>query len=139
MRYCLLPLEYSSATMKAYDLKLEDKKNETSLYFKKILEELIRNEEIDIHGRYFNVRDSKKIGIGDYTFVLLKRHLSYDNTLSIYEKSIMDGYNILNSWSLSADKAYGLDSSNVYIEQVPLVIHPAKHIINLKRVYDKET
>ncbi len=110
-----------------------------SYYFKKILEELIRNEEIDIHGRYFNVRDSKKIGIGDYTFVLLKRHLSYDNTLSIYEKSIMDGYNILNSWSLSADKAYGLDSSNVYIEQVPLVIHPAKHIINLKRVYDKET
>ena len=51
----------------------------------------------------------------------------------------MDGYNILNSWALTADKAYGLDSSNVYIEQVPLVIHPAKHIINLKRVYDKET
>jgi len=64
---------------------------------------------------------------------VIKRHLSYENELSLYENLIMDSYFMLDSLSLSEDKAFGLDTSSVKIEKVPLVIAPVKEI-RLKRV-----
>ena len=65
---------------------------------------------------------------------MIKRHLSYENELSLYENLIMDGYFMLDNLSLPEDKAFGLDTSSVMIEKVPLVIAPPKEI-RLTRVY----
>jgi KUP system potassium uptake protein len=46
----------------------------------------------------------------------------------------MDTYSILDSWSLSEEKAFGLDTSSVTVEKVPMIITPVKDF-KLKRVY----
>lgn len=104
-----------------------------NLYFRKVVEELVANGEIDITSRYASL--AEKNITGDFRFIVIKRHLSYENELSLYENLIMESYFMLDSLSLSEDKAFGLDTSSVKIEKVPLVISPIKEI-KLKRVYD---
>ncbi|MFN7313451.1 MAG: KUP/HAK/KT family potassium transporter [Bacteroidota bacterium] len=103
-----------------------------NFYFRKVVEELMKNHEVDVTSRYASL--SKLNITGDFRFVVLKRHLSYENELSVYEGLLMDAYSVLDSLSLSEEKAFGLDTSSVTVEKVPMVISPAKEF-RLKRVY----
>jgi KUP system potassium uptake protein len=109
--------------------KVEQKIN---FYFRKVVEELMKNGEVDVTSRYSSL--SKQNITGDFRFVVLKRHLSNENDLSLYERLIMDGYFMLDKLSLSEEKAFGLDTSSVIIEKVPMVIAPVKDF-KLNRVY----
>lgn len=109
--------------------RVEQKVN---FYFRKVVEELMKNGEVDVTSRYSSL--SKQNITGDFRFVVLKRHLSNENELSLYERLIMDGYFWLDKLSLSEEKAFGLDTSSVTIEKVPMVIAPVKDF-KLKRVY----
>lgn len=109
--------------------KVEQKIN---FYFRKVVEELMKNKEVDVTSRYASL--NKQNITGDFRFVVLKRHLSNENELSLYERLIMDAYFMLDKLSLSEEKAFGLDTSSVIIEKVPMVIAPVKDF-KLKRVY----
>jgi KUP system potassium uptake protein len=101
-------------------------------YFRKVVEELVLNGEVDVTSRYASLRGQNITG--DFKFVVLQRHLSNENELSAYEQWIMDVYFTLDRLSLSEAKAFGLDTSSVLIEKVPLVITPLKEF-KLKRIY----
>jgi KUP system potassium uptake protein len=103
-----------------------------NFYFRKVVEELMKNGEVDVTSRYASL--NKQNITGDFRFVVLKRHLSNENELSLYERLIMDGYFLLDKFSLSEEKAFGLDTSSVTVEKVPMVIAPVKDF-KLKRIY----
>lgn len=103
-----------------------------NFYFRKVVEELMKNHEVDVTSRYASL--SKLNMTGDFRFVVIKRHLSYENELSLYEELIMDTYGFLDSMSLSEERAFGLDTSSVSVEKAPLVISPVKEF-KLKRIY----
>lgn len=103
-----------------------------NFYFRKVVEELMKNGEVDVTSRYSSL--SKQNITGDFRFVVLKRHLSNENELSLYERIIMDAYFMLDHLSLTEEKAFGLDTSSVIVEKVPMVIAPLKDF-KLKRVY----
>jgi KUP system potassium uptake protein len=65
--------------------------------------------------------------------VVIEKFLSNENELPFYEKVVMKIYFLLKYLSLSEEKAFGLDTSNVLIEKFPMVIAPAKEL-NMKRV-----
>jgi KUP system potassium uptake protein len=109
--------------------RIEQKIN---FYFRKVVEELVKNGEIDVTSRYASLRDQKITG--DFRFVVLKRHLSNDNDFKGIERFIMQSYFTLDRFSLSEEKAFGLDTSSVTIEKVPLIISPMRDF-NLKRIY----
>jgi KUP system potassium uptake protein len=109
--------------------RIEQKIN---FYFRKVVEELMRNHEVDVTSRYASL--AKMNVTGDFRFVVLKRHLSYENELPVGEELLMDAYSILDLLSLSEEKAFGLDTSSVTIEKVPLVIAPVKDC-KLRRIY----
>jgi KUP system potassium uptake protein len=58
---------------------------------------------------------------GDFRFVLLEKHLSKFTNLSFYERTILDYYFVLKRLSLSEERSFGLDSSYVDVEKVPLI------------------
>lgn len=101
-------------------------------YFRKVVEDLMKNHEVDVTSRYASL--SKQNITGDFRFVVLQRHLSHENELSGYERFIMDLYFRLDKLALTEIKAFGLDTSSVLVEKVPLVIAPLKDF-TLKRVY----
>lgn len=101
-------------------------------YFRRVVEELVLNKEVDVTSRYTSLREQNITG--DFKFVVLQRHLSTENELSEFEQWIMDVYFTLDKLSLSEAKAFGLDTSSVLIEKVPLVIAPLKEF-KIKRTY----
>jgi KUP system potassium uptake protein len=102
-----------------------------NMLFRIVIEELAKNGEVDVLSRYESLRQSNVPG--DFRFVVLEKFLSVENALPTYEKLMMDGYFTLKQFSLSEEKSFGLDTSSVATEKVPLVIAPPKKFA-LKRV-----
>jgi KUP system potassium uptake protein len=102
-----------------------------NLFFRKVVEDLVKNHEVDFTSRYTSLK-SRNV-VGDFRFIVLEKHLSHDNDLPADEQLVMDAYFWLNTVSLSESSAFGLDTSSVTIEKVPLVISPAEGI-ELKRI-----
>jgi len=102
-----------------------------NLYFRKVVEDMVKNKEVDFTSRYTSL--NKRNVIGDFKFVVLEKHLSNDNDLSPVEQIIMDGHFFLKEISLSEPSAFGLDTSSVIEEKVPLIISP-KENFELKRI-----
>jgi len=90
-----------------------------NLLYRKVVEELVKNGEIDITSQYTSLNKHKIAG--DFRFVILEKHLSKFTKLSFYERQIMDYYFILKKLSLSEERSFGLDSSYVDVEKVPLI------------------
>jgi len=103
-----------------------------NLLFRKVVQDMVSNREMDITSRYESLNKSNVIG--DFMFVVMEKFLSSDNDLPIYEKLILKGYFILKEFSISEERAFGLDTSSVKVEKVPLVISPPREI-NLKRIF----
>jgi KUP system potassium uptake protein len=102
-----------------------------NLYFRKVVEDLVQSREVDFTSRYASL--NKRNVIGDFRFVVLEKHLSHENDLAPIQKLIMDGYFFLKKLSLSEQSAFGLDTSSVTVEKVPMVISPMENF-ELKRV-----
>ena len=90
-----------------------------NLLYRKVVEELVKNGEVDITSQYTSLNKHKIAG--DFRFVLLEKTLSKFTNLSFYEETIMDYYMILKKLSLSEVTSFGLDSSYVDVEKVPLI------------------
>jgi KUP system potassium uptake protein len=105
--------------------------NKINLYFRRVLEDMVKNGEVDIRSRYESL--NRHNVIGDFRFVVLEKFLSYDNQLSFFENLIMKAYFFIKGFTPSEDKWFGLDSSAVKVEKVPLVIRPTENI-HLKRI-----
>jgi KUP system potassium uptake protein len=102
-----------------------------NLMFRKVVSDMVKCGEVDIVSRYESL--NKNQVIGDFRFIVLEKFLSNENELPFYEKIILDIYFFLKNISLSEERAFGLDTSSVHIEKVPMIIAPVRDI-NLKRV-----
>jgi KUP system potassium uptake protein len=102
-----------------------------NLMFRRVVEDMVKNFEVDITSRYESL--GRKNLIGDFRFVVMEKFLSYENELPFYEKIILDFYFFFKRVSLSEERAFGLDTSSVTIEKVPLIVNPIGEV-NLKRI-----
>jgi len=103
-----------------------------NLMFKEVIKDMVKNGEVDITSRYESL--SKNNILGDFKFVLSEKYLSNDSFMHFYEKVVMNTYFFLKKFSLSEEKAFGLDSGSVKIEKFPMVLH-APEKIEMTRVY----
>ncbi|MVM35672.1 potassium transporter Kup [Spirosoma sp. HMF4905] len=94
--------------------------------FRQVVLDMVADQEVTIETRYRSLNVHRIAG--DFRFVLFKRFLSYDNELSLYQQVIMRGYLLLKRIALSTKESYGLDTSNVVTEAVPLVLSPIKRL-----------
>lgn len=97
-----------------------------NLMFKEVLKDMVRKGEVDVTSRYESL--NKNNILGDFKFVLSEKFLSNDSDMLWHEKIIMNTYFFIKRFSLSEEKAFGLDSSSVKIEKFPMVLHPPEKI-----------
>ncbi len=101
-----------------------------NLMFRKVVEDLVTNKEVNITSRYESLE--KNNVVGDFQFIVLEKYLSQDNELPIIERVIMKLYFWLKEISLGEERGFGLDPSNVTVEKFPLIVAPVSNL-NLKR------
>jgi KUP system potassium uptake protein len=97
-----------------------------NLYFRKVVEDLVRNKEVDITSRYESL--NKQNVTGDFRFIVLEKYLSVENDFPLVEKLVMQAYFYIKQYIASEDKYFGLDTSSVKVEKVPLVIAPVQEV-----------
>lgn len=102
-----------------------------SILFRKVVEELVAAGEVSIKSNFNTLK--KHHMDGDFRFVIFERVVSDTAGLHFAERLVLDGYHFLKFWSLSDEKNFGLDSSLVTLERVPLT-PPKATPLRLKRV-----
>ncbi len=105
-----------------------------NLMFRKVVEELVKHKEVNITSRYESLE--KNNIVGDFQFIVLEKYLSQDNELPILERIVMKLYFWLKEISLSEERGFGLDPSNVTVEKFPLIVAPVSKL-NLVRTYSE--
>jgi len=98
-----------------------------NLMFRKVVEDMVANKEVNIVSRYESLQRNNIVG--DFEFIVMEKFLSQDNELPFWEKIVMKLYFWLKDVSLSEERSFGLDPSNVKVEKFPLIVAP---VTNLK-------
>jgi KUP system potassium uptake protein len=106
-----------------------------NLMFRKVVEDMVANKEVNITSRYVSLQKNKVAG--DWQFMVMEKFLSHDNDLPLFERLVMRYYFLLKKMSLSEAKGFGLDSSYITIEKYPLIISPVSNL-SLRRVEPAE-
>ena len=106
-----------------------------NLLFRKVVEELVNNKEVNITSRYESLERNNIVG--DFQFIVMEKYLSQDIELPFLETVIMKLHFLLKDWSLSEERGFGLDPASVTIEKFPLIVAPVS-TIKLKRIFENE-
>lgn len=91
-----------------------------NLYFKEVLKEMVANGEIKLTSSYESLK--KHHFPADFLFVNLDRVMTQDYKLSPWETMIMGLHAFTRILSINDVKAFGLDTSSVIEEKVPISI-----------------
>ncbi|PJR04551.1 KUP/HAK/KT family potassium transporter [Avrilella dinanensis] len=106
----------------------------TELYFTRIIQDLISNQELNLH---LKNHGTTKYNPGiDYKFIITEKFLSVENEFSLRDGLVLKTYFLLKRFGQKDTDAFGLDKSVVVMEQIPLVYQPIKSI-NLVRINGK--
>jgi len=105
-----------------------------NLMFRKVVEDLVNNQEVNITSRYESLERNNIVG--DFQFIVMEKYLSQDNELPFFERVVMKLYFWLKELSLSEERGFGLDPSNVTVEKFPLIVSPIPNF-NLKRLMEE--
>ena len=105
-----------------------------NLMFRKVVEDLVANKEVNIISRYESLASSNTVG--DFQFMVMEKYLSQDNELPFIERVIMKFHFWLKEHSLSEEKGFGLDAANVTVEKFPLIVAPVTNL-KLKRIMEE--
>lgn len=102
-----------------------------SMFLRKVIEDMVAKDEIHIGSRYHSLKEQNKVG--DFRFIVLDEVLAVDNDLPFIEKMVLSIYYGLRRFTADPVKWFGLDTSMVEVEKVPLFV-ARRQAINLKRL-----
>jgi KUP system potassium uptake protein len=98
----------------------------TELFFKKIVQDLVKNRELNLHIRPDG--STKYNPEPDFKFVVIEKFLSLENEFSLREGVLLNIYFLLKKIGQSDEKAFGLDKSDIVVEDVPMLVQPVQKI-----------
>ncbi len=106
-----------------------------NIMFRKVVEDLVTNREVNITSRYESQQRNNMVG--DFQFIVMEKFLSQDNELPFMEHMIMKIYFWIKEISVTEERSFGLEQSNVLTEKFPLVVAPVSKL-KLTRIYENE-
>ena len=92
-----------------------------TLYLRQIVEDLIAHHNFDIRSSYPSLRRHNIAG--DFHFIVIHRLYYASTVVSPADNIMLRLYGVISRFGINDEQALGLDTSNVTVETVPLVIN----------------
>lgn len=109
-----------------------------NVFLRQISTELVESGEIELQSRTYTTIKNRIVG--DFRFILIQEQLSQESKLNLWESIILKLNLFIKKFTVSPSKWFGLDTSDVYIEKVPLFLgHNNPTILKRKYPLKKET
>jgi KUP system potassium uptake protein len=99
-------------------------------YYRQVLKKMIEDKEIDISSKYQSFNREGRIG--DFSFVVIKKFLSFENELPAYQQFILMAHFVIKKVAVSEQRWFGLDEDEVIVETTPLIVNPAQELDLIK-------
>lgn len=103
-----------------------------NVFLRQIVCELINNGDIKVQNRKYTTLPNRNVG--DFRFILINECLSSESKLKSWNSMIIKAKLFIKKFTVSPAKWFGLESSEIEIENVPLILGFTEHT-TLKRVY----
>lgn len=107
-----------------------------SVYLRQIIDDLVAKKQLDITSTYPSLR--KHHVVGDFRFIIIHRIYYPASSENNRDDLIMNMYSIIKHLGVREEKAFGLDTSNVVVENVPLIIHRPVNAQRIRRSEDSD-
>ena len=104
-----------------------------NLFLHQVIQELASSGEVKFTPKEYMIRNDEKYVVGDFKFVLLEEILSNESDLSKWDSFITSTKLLIKKLTVSPEKWFGIDTSNVEIEKVPIIIGHRENL-NLTRI-----
>lgn len=92
-----------------------------SVYLRQVVEDLVADRDVDLTSSYPSLAAEKVAG--DFRFVLIHRVFSAASIISRGKARLLRMHEWLRRLKISDQDAMGLDTSNVTLETVPLILN----------------
>ena len=103
-----------------------------NMFMHQVIDDLLKNKELDLQPTKYNLR-GKAESVGDFRFVLINEVLGNNNGLTSFDSFIMSLRLKLKRITVTPEKWFGLDTSIITKEAVPLNVIQIKEK-KLKRI-----
>ena len=103
-----------------------------NVFLRQLSTELVESGEIELQSRTYTTIKNRIVG--DFRFILIQEQLSQESKLNLWESIILKLNLFIKKFTVSPSKWFGPDTSDVYIEKVPLFLGYSNPTI-LKRKY----
>lgn len=101
-----------------------------NIFLRQISTELVNNKEIEQQCNIYSIIPNRKLG--DFRFVFIEEVLSHESSLSGWDSFLLRTKFFIQKFTVSPSNWFGLDTSDVYIEKVPMILGHSNRTV-LKR------
>ncbi len=102
-----------------------------------VIKKLIENKEVDFKIKGYMLTSGNSKGIGNFKFIMLKEILANENDFSPWDRFILSTQLFIKKCAVSPEKWYGIDTTVVDFEKVPILFGKIFPEEELERVYEK--
>ena len=87
-----------------------------------VIQELVNSGEISYKPKDYMITSGKRTAIGNFKFVLVEEVLSSESNFTSWDRFILSSKFLIKKLTVSPEKWYGIDTSVVEIEKVPIIV-----------------
>lgn len=98
-----------------------------NVFLHQIIQDMVSKGEVKFKPKEYMLNNSR-YSVGDFKFILLKEILSNENDLSKWDSFVTSAKLTIKKITVSPAKWFGIDTSNVETEQVPIIIGERENI-----------
>lgn len=99
-----------------------------------VIQDLIESGELTYKPKKYMITPENRIAVGNFKFVIIEEILSSESKFSSWDKFILTSKLFIKKLTVSPKKWYGIDTSIVEIEKVPIIVGGRKREGKLERI-----
>lgn len=100
-----------------------------NIFLHQVIQELVKSGEIKYTPKDYMISYNGKCVVGDFKFVILEETLSNESQLSRWDNFIISTKLLIKRVTVSPAKWFGIDTSVVKVEKVPIIIGNKETIV----------